>query len=44
MANQTVCNGTSTTAISFSSNVASGVVYNWTNDNTNIEFGSIRFR
>ncbi|MBK7093959.1 MAG: hypothetical protein IPH57_02390 [Saprospiraceae bacterium] len=35
--NQIVCNGTSTTAVTVTSNVQTGeVVYNWTNDNTGI--------
>ena len=36
ISDQIVCNGTSTTAITITSNVASGVVYNWTNDNPSI--------
>ncbi|WP_165871467.1 immunoglobulin domain-containing protein, partial [Flaviaesturariibacter flavus] len=35
-ANQTVCAGSSTTAVTFSGTPATGVVYNWTNDNTAI--------
>src|SRR5439155_282868 len=35
VSNQTVCNGSSTTAIPFSGSI-SGTVYNWTNNNTSI--------
>lgn len=40
VSDQIVCNGTSTTAITLTSNVSSGVVYNWTNDNTTIGLAS----
>lgn len=36
ISDQIVCNGTSTTAVTITSNVASGVVYNWTNDTPGI--------
>ena len=39
VANVTVCNGSSTAAITFGSNVA-GVVFNWTNNNTTIGLGA----
>lgn len=35
-ANQTVCNGNLTSAVVFTGNAVSGVVYDWTNSNTNI--------
>jgi gliding motility-associated-like protein len=35
-ANQTICNGLATEAINFTSNIPSGVTYNWTNSNTSI--------
>ena len=36
VANQILCNGTSTIAVTVSSNVASGVTYNWTNNTLSI--------
>ncbi len=39
IADQTVCNGSSTTAVTFSSSTP-GTSYNWTNNNTNIGLGA----
>lgn len=36
ISNQIVCNGTLTTAVTITSNVLTGVVYNWTNDTPGI--------
>src|SRR5207245_2477208 len=39
VANQTVCNGSTTAAVTFGSNVA-GAVFTWTNNNTTIGLGA----
>lgn len=41
ISNQTICNGTSTAPVNFSSPTSGGTIaYNWTNDNTAIGLGS----
>lgn len=38
---QTICNGTATTAVNFSTNTTGGTItYNWTNNNTSIGLGA----